>query len=317
MNFAQSVKTCFRKYAVFKGRASRSEYWWFTLFTTIVGVLLTNADTLGAFFSLAVFLPTLSVGVRRLHDSNRSGWWILLPSAIIIGAVMLVTAGFEILGAAAILGGLGYGIYLMVVSGTPGPNRYGEAPLLQENVFRQQSRRDFSTPHDSAPDSGQTDKRGTGASSFAGAAGAAVSSERPAPSAKTEASAGKPAADSGSGFTHSPSPFDDDAFSRSSYDKDPFGPFEEVDGKAPGTSPDSTDPAASRTQPADAQDPVPQQPIIPAFYAERKDDSNPFAMGFAEKEAKEPPMPKKRFCENCGAEIAPGSKFCTNCGTKL
>ena len=100
MNFTESVKTCFSKYATFKGRAVRSEYWWFILFTVLVSIgfnilsipeSLTMIGTiLGAVFSLATLIPSLAAGVRRLHDTNRSGWWMLLNFIPIIGWIVII-----------------------------------------------------------------------------------------------------------------------------------------------------------------------------------------------------------------------------------
>ena len=92
MTFQQSIQTCLNKYADFKGKASRSEYWWFFLFTAIVGVITGILDlviftgfteTLGTgslrlLFNVAVITPGIAVGARRLQDTNRSGWWQLL-----------------------------------------------------------------------------------------------------------------------------------------------------------------------------------------------------------------------------------------------
>jgi len=81
-----------RKYADFKGRARRAEYWQFILFQFLVGFVLSFVATLSGkgsplnilsvIFSLAMLIPTYAVSVRRLHDINRSGWWLLLPSAV-------------------------------------------------------------------------------------------------------------------------------------------------------------------------------------------------------------------------------------------
>ena len=97
MTFQQSIQTCLNKYADFKGKASRSEYWWFFLFTAIVGVITGTLDvvifpdfteTLGTgplrlLFNVAVITPGIAVGARRLHDTNRSGWWQLLYFTVI------------------------------------------------------------------------------------------------------------------------------------------------------------------------------------------------------------------------------------------
>jgi uncharacterized membrane protein YhaH (DUF805 family) len=93
MNFAQSISICFSKYVDFKGRASRSEYWWFTLFAILLQFVgsvwdASTGDTSGngffAWFAWAViFLPSIAVGARRLHDVNKSGWWQLILLTII------------------------------------------------------------------------------------------------------------------------------------------------------------------------------------------------------------------------------------------
>lgn len=91
MTFGESISTCFRKYAAFDGRASRSEYWWFVLFTFIAsaatGII---SEALSALFSLAVLLPSLAVGARRLHDTDRSGWFLLLWFIPILGWLVLI-----------------------------------------------------------------------------------------------------------------------------------------------------------------------------------------------------------------------------------
>lgn len=90
MTFGQSVKTCFGKYATFSGRASRSEYWWFCLFGFIVGALLGWIPVVGQLLGVAMFLPGLAVGARRLHDTGRSALhllWMLLP---VVGSIILI-----------------------------------------------------------------------------------------------------------------------------------------------------------------------------------------------------------------------------------
>ena len=89
MSFTESVKTCFNKYVTFKGRATRSEYWWFTICATVLIILLPllvfalfNVEAMLFAYAatvFAVFLPMWSVTVRRLHDTNHSGWWMLCP----------------------------------------------------------------------------------------------------------------------------------------------------------------------------------------------------------------------------------------------
>ena len=110
-----------QKYAVFQGRAHRTEYWMYTLVNFIIAVILiilsaktgTSADNgvsvLFIIYQLAIFIPTLAVTVRRLHDTDRSGWWILIGFVPIIGGIWL--------------------FILMILSGTPGHNRFGPEPV--------------------------------------------------------------------------------------------------------------------------------------------------------------------------------------------
>jgi uncharacterized membrane protein YhaH (DUF805 family) len=86
-----------KKYAVFDGRSRRSEYWYFALFNFIITVvfeILTQAS--GVFlvllyiYDLAVLLPAIGVSIRRLHDTNRSGWWILIGLIPIVGWIILI-----------------------------------------------------------------------------------------------------------------------------------------------------------------------------------------------------------------------------------
>jgi uncharacterized membrane protein YhaH (DUF805 family) len=86
----------FRQYADFAGRARRKEYWMFTLVSLIVSIMLTILDTalgtglLGLLYAVAVFVPGLAVGVRRLHDTGRSAWWLLIALIPLIGAIVLI-----------------------------------------------------------------------------------------------------------------------------------------------------------------------------------------------------------------------------------
>jgi len=79
VTFTNAVRTCLRKYAVFNGVASRSEYWWFFLFNFVIDVVfgVIGQVTIRSIVELVLFLPSLGVGVRRMHDAGRSGWWIL------------------------------------------------------------------------------------------------------------------------------------------------------------------------------------------------------------------------------------------------
>lgn len=97
MTFTESIRACFNKYADFNGRATRSEFWWFMLFLFLVSCalnLINRSGTLAGLFSLATFLPSIAVGARRLHDTNRSGWWQLLVLVPVIGWIVLLI--FEI-----------------------------------------------------------------------------------------------------------------------------------------------------------------------------------------------------------------------------
>jgi len=105
MSFGQAVSTVLSKYATFSGRARRSEYWWWYLFITLVGIVgnivdriagLNFGDTTarGGWIStvagLALFIPTLAVSIRRLHDTTRSGWWLLIGLIPVIGWIILL-----------------------------------------------------------------------------------------------------------------------------------------------------------------------------------------------------------------------------------
>ena len=96
MNFSAAISTCLSKYATFSGRASRSEYWWFYLFITlmswaasVVGSMTGNGDWLGSLISLAFMIPLITAGSRRLHDVGRSGWWQLLVFTV-VGTLLLI-----------------------------------------------------------------------------------------------------------------------------------------------------------------------------------------------------------------------------------
>ena len=91
MTFAESIKVCFSKYADFNGRASRPEFWWWVLFTFLVSAALGVVNqTVSGLFSLAVLLPSLAVGARRLHDTDRSGWLQLIVLIPLVGLIVLI-----------------------------------------------------------------------------------------------------------------------------------------------------------------------------------------------------------------------------------
>ena len=108
-------------YAGFSGRARRKEYWMFILFNVIISVVLAIIDQvvgltlaegriglLGALYSLAVIIPSLAVAARRLHDTGRSGWWLLIGFIPLIGGLIL--------------------LYFFVLDSQPGTNQYGANP---------------------------------------------------------------------------------------------------------------------------------------------------------------------------------------------
>ncbi|MFM8646109.1 MAG: DUF805 domain-containing protein [Actinomycetota bacterium] len=102
MSFADAIKAGFRNYANFRGRASRSEFWWFSLFTLIVQLATSGSEVIGGLVSLALLLPGLAVHVRRLHDTDRRGWWVLWPAlafgtALGVFIVFVVSTAFDII----------------------------------------------------------------------------------------------------------------------------------------------------------------------------------------------------------------------------
>lgn len=100
MGFAQAVSSALSNYINFSGRAARPQYWYFILFlilggivTAIFDVLVLGAKEFGPtniIFSLATFIPSLAVGVRRLHDIGRTGWWLLIAFVPIVGVILLI-----------------------------------------------------------------------------------------------------------------------------------------------------------------------------------------------------------------------------------
>lgn len=100
MNFGQAIGSGFKNYVGFEGRACRSEYWFWILFVFIFIIVTGILDSvlfpdnpaglIGALFSLGVFLPNLAIGVRRLHDIDKSGWWLLIGFIPIVGWIILI-----------------------------------------------------------------------------------------------------------------------------------------------------------------------------------------------------------------------------------
>jgi len=148
MDFMTAVKTCFSKYATFSGRAQRSEFWWWVLFGFVTNLILGLIPFVGLIWSLALLIPNLAVTARRLHDTDRSGWWMLAPYGFALLA-FFVTMGGAMMGGGmgpdgpmvggggffgAILGFVTAVMFIvllvwLIMRGTDGPNRFGADPL--------------------------------------------------------------------------------------------------------------------------------------------------------------------------------------------
>ena len=119
MDFGQAIASGFQNYVGFSGRSCRSAYWFWVLFTLIVAGIAAvldafllpegNVGLIGAIWSLAVLLPGLAVSVRRLHDIDKSGWWVLIALIPLIGMIVLIVWACR--------------------KGTGGGNRFGADPL--------------------------------------------------------------------------------------------------------------------------------------------------------------------------------------------
>jgi uncharacterized membrane protein YhaH (DUF805 family) len=115
MDFITAVKTCFSKYFTIEGRAARSEYWWFYLFTLILTIIANLIDVsmqnilFSLIVTLAILAPSICAAIRRMHDKDKSGWWLLILFVPLIGLL--------------------YILYLFVTRGTEGDNRFGPDPL--------------------------------------------------------------------------------------------------------------------------------------------------------------------------------------------
>ena len=157
MTFTAAIRTCLRKYATFSGRASRSEYWWFFLFCLLGGAVAESVEgaingatgttggptILSSVFALATFLPQLAAGWRRMHDTGRSGLYLLYP--LIVMAGLAAFGGFAgafggqpatsgLFGLLFILGAIIFLISPLLVlwwltrPSQPGPNEFGPNP---------------------------------------------------------------------------------------------------------------------------------------------------------------------------------------------
>ena len=146
MEFKEAVTVCLtKKYCSFKGRASRSEFWWFCLFTLLLNIAVASvgaiapamASILSAVQALWLLLPTVAVATRRLHDRDLSGWWQALPAALMLPGLIGLAVDAEWLFIVAALAVGIASIGLMVVyafKGTTGPNRFGPDPLDDSGV---------------------------------------------------------------------------------------------------------------------------------------------------------------------------------------
>ncbi|PKB70582.1 MAG: hypothetical protein BZY87_10040 [SAR202 cluster bacterium Io17-Chloro-G6] len=118
MTFTQAISSGFRRYFDFRTRSCRSEYWWWTLFSILIGIAAIILDelffagsaVLDTISTVALLIPGLAVSVRRLHDVDRSGWWILIAFTI-IGIIFPL-------------------LYWYIKPGDRGSNSYGADPLL-------------------------------------------------------------------------------------------------------------------------------------------------------------------------------------------
>ena len=92
MTFGNAISTCFAKFFDFKGRATRPEFWWFYLFTVLLSwgsILVDPSQVLSSIINIVLLFPVIAAGARRLHDTNRSGWWQLIMLTV-IGVIPLI-----------------------------------------------------------------------------------------------------------------------------------------------------------------------------------------------------------------------------------
>ena len=141
MEFGEAIKVCFNKFVDFKGRARRSEYWWFYLFSQLVAMFTCGLG------SLVCLLPMLAVTVRRLHDTGRSAWWAFLPYVFVIAMYVTIiplaiaddnykalTGTSLVIYIVSLVACIAIGIALLVFCCTDGdraPNRYGPSPKYE------------------------------------------------------------------------------------------------------------------------------------------------------------------------------------------
>jgi len=111
MNFTESIQTCYKKFFDFSGRASKSEYWWFQLYGIIIyGLLFVFQGDLVIVFSILAIantIPLWAAAVRRLHDTDKSGWLVLISIIPFIGLIV---------------------IFLLMADGSKGKNKFGPKP---------------------------------------------------------------------------------------------------------------------------------------------------------------------------------------------
>ena len=147
MNFTDAITVCFSKYADFSGRARRAEYWWWLLFTVIIGFVVGFVEgftspsskgmgPLSMLLNIGLLLPSCAVTARRLHDVGASGWWQLwfIPAVAIIAVLY---GASDTLGAISlVIGILFFVVYFiwLVSQGAVGSNRYGDDPLAEVNA---------------------------------------------------------------------------------------------------------------------------------------------------------------------------------------
>lgn len=125
MGFVEAIQSGLKNYAKFSGRATRSEFWWFALFQflaviipAILGAVESANGSFGIFstiqlvISLGLLLPSLGLSFRRLHDTNRSAWWLLISLIPLIGSIVLLV--------------------FYCLKGTEGPNKYGGGPTVAQ-----------------------------------------------------------------------------------------------------------------------------------------------------------------------------------------